>query len=103
MSTPYEHVLDRVDDYLHDVLDPAKVTYVEQHCASCPVCKVALEEARKRLAALESVPPSEASEQLIQATLKKIDTHEQERPRRRRLWLRAVLLPAAAAALVLAV
>ena len=40
-----KHVLDLVDAYLFDVLEPAEVDYVESHCRRCRICKVALEEA----------------------------------------------------------
>jgi hypothetical protein len=78
------HVLEHVDDYLHDVLEPDDAAYVELHCAACSVCKAGLEAARKRLAALETVPACEASEQLIQGTLEKIDRQEENRHRLRR-------------------
>ena len=74
-----DHVIDFVDDYLHDVLDSRDAAYVEQHCEQCRICKVAMEEARRRVAACETVAPSEASGQLIQSTLTRIDTCERQR------------------------
>jgi hypothetical protein len=67
-----DHVVAFVDDYLHDVLDARDAAYVEQHCEACRICKPALEEARKRLAALSTLPALEPSHQLIQATLQRI-------------------------------
>src|SRR5712692_7051389 len=101
MFHEHDHVLEYVDDYLHDALDLADGRYVEEHCETCRICKVALEEARKRYAALETVPACEASEQLVQATMKRIDTHEQSRRllRKRLTW--CVLSAAAAAALII--
>src|SRR5262245_58630202 len=100
MLKPTDHVLDFVDDYLHQALDFADAATLERHCETCPICKVALDEAQKRFTALQAVPPSEASEELIQATLKRIDEHQTWR---RRL-LRRLLWPAlAAAAVVVAV
>jgi type II secretory pathway pseudopilin PulG len=103
MMKPDDHALDFVDDYLHDVLAPADAACVEQHCERCRICKVALEEARKRMAALEGVPSCEASGQLIQATIQTIDVYEQRRrPVRRYLsWL--LVAPVAAAAILAAV
>src|SRR4029077_2700369 len=95
--------LDFVDDYLHDVLAPADAARVEQHCERCRICKVALEEARKRMAAVEAVPPCEASGQLIQATMQKIDVYEHRRRRVRRNLLWVLIAPAAAAAILAAV
>jgi hypothetical protein len=91
-----DHVVAFVDDYLHDVLDPRDALYVEHHCEACRICKPALEEARKRLTALQTLPAVEPSQQLIQATLQRIDTHE-HRNRKVRRWFLAASLPALAA------
>jgi hypothetical protein len=56
-----------------DALDAADAACVERHCDGCRICKTALDEARKRFAALQTLPAIEPSEQLIQATLKRID------------------------------
>ncbi len=79
MYTPDDHVLQYVDAYLHDVLHPSEKRQVAEHCEVCPICRVALDEARKRLEVLESLPPVEASEALIAATRKRI---QQYRPSR---------------------
>jgi hypothetical protein len=99
MLKPNDHVLDYVDDYLHEVLSPADAMYVERHGEQCQICKVALEEARKRFAALENVPTSEASGHLIQATLAKITDHERRRSSRLKL-LRWGLVPTLAASII---
>jgi hypothetical protein len=94
-----DHVLEYVDDYLHELLEVADANYLLQHCGSCRICKVALEEAQKRFAALESVPSCEASGALVQAALARIERHGQQRNR----WqarFRRVLLPAMAAAVI---
>jgi hypothetical protein len=101
MFKPDDHVLDHVDDYLHDVLATDETAFVERHCESCPICKVALEEARKRFATLETLPTCEASEQLVRATLQNIDRHEQRGRRRRKILGFGVLLPLAASILLL--
>src|SRR5206468_4621272 len=54
------HVARHVDDYLHDLLDADTASHVTRHCAECPTCAAALEDAQRRLAALQTVPPSEA-------------------------------------------
>jgi hypothetical protein len=97
MLKPHDHVLDYVDDYLHEVLSAADAAYVERHCEGCRVCKVALEEARKRFTALESLPAREASGTLIQATLERIDRHEQRRRQVRKYVLPTFFLATAAA------
>jgi hypothetical protein len=91
-----DHVVAFVDDYLHDVLEPYDAAYVERHCEECRICKPALEEARKRLAALQTLPAIEPSQQLIQATLQRIDTQDR-RTRKIRRWFLAASLPALAA------
>src|SRR5262245_32409614 len=101
MSQEYVHVLDYVDGYLHGALHGPEAAYVEQHCESCRICKVALEEARKRFAALETLPACEASEQLVQATLKNIDVREQKRKRLRKRLFWGIVPAAAAAALII--
>src|SRR5436190_3661205 len=86
MENSSEHVLDQLDDYVHEVLAPEKAAWVQRHCQDCPGCNSALEEAHKRLVGLQAVPPSEAPERLVQATLARIDAHEVTR-RRLRKWV----------------
>ena len=100
MHHEFDHAIELVDAYLHEALPRYDAAWVERHCESCPVCKVALDEARRRQAALAALPPSEASEQLVQATLKHIDTRDQERQRWRRVMFWRIG-PAVAAAILL--
>lgn len=65
MSPSNDHMLNYVDAYLHDALDPEEASIVERHCAECPICKVALDEARKRFDALQTLPTLEAGEELL--------------------------------------
>ena len=98
-----DHVVAFVDDYLHKALSSMDAVYVERHCDSCRICKLALEDARKRFAALETLPAIEPSEQLIQSTLQRIDVHDR-RTRKVRRWFLGVSLPAvAASALVIGI
>jgi hypothetical protein len=55
MQERFDHVLEYVDDYWHDVLTGAQDAAVESHCERCPICKAALAEAEKRHAALTNV------------------------------------------------
>ncbi len=87
MLKPDDHVLDYVDPYLHDVLSASEGALLERHCEACPICQVALEEGRKRLAAMQSVPVVEASERLIRATEERIAAHRQTRWTPRRVGL----------------
>ena len=96
-----EHVLDFVDDYLHGILSPEDTAAVESHCESCPICQVAMEEAEKRAVAIQSVPATEASDDLIKQTLDSISTKETRRNRNwNRLW-KTVAAVTAASVLVL--
>jgi hypothetical protein len=97
MTPRTEHVIDHVDDYLHDLLDEQNAAHVVRHCTQCATCAAALEEARKRLSALQSVPPSEASGRLVRATIAGIDHYES-----RRRWRRRTVLGGLAAALTTA-
>ena len=97
MLKPNDHVLDYVDGYLHDVLSTADRDRLEQHLESCRICQVALEEARKRLAALQSLSVVEAPEQLLRQTEQRIQQYRAPR------WTagRFSLLAGAAALLIL--
>lgn len=101
MTQPNEHVLDFVDDYLHDALSRLDAVRLEGHCERCRSCQAALEEACRRFSLLPSVPASEASEQLIQSSLRKIDTYERQRLRRRQFVARGLLGIIAASVLLL--
>jgi alpha-2-macroglobulin-like protein len=95
MLKPDDHVLEYVDAYVHDALVLPEKRLVAAHCEACPICRVALGEARKRLQALSSLPTIEAPEALIRATQRRIEQHGAQRAKRLRLWL------AAAAAILL--
>jgi hypothetical protein len=97
MINPNDHVLEYVDAYLHDVLSAPDKERVAAHCQACAICSVALEEAQKRREALESLPPIEAPEALVRATLDRIEQYRTTRSR----WTRAGLLVAEAAVLLL--
>jgi len=85
MSQPEYHLTaDNADAYLHDLCDAGDKALVEQHCAECEPCRTVLEQGRKRLATLTTLPAHEPSEQLIQATLKTVEEHEPRLRRRRR-------------------
>ena len=102
MTSPSNHVLDRVDDYLHDLLFPIEAHSFERHCAACPSCNAALEEARKRLAALQAVPVSEASEEMVQTTMNHIDAYEKRQRKLRRYVVSYILWGIAASVALLA-
>ena len=66
MLDPNDHVLDYVNAYLHKLLTAKDAETLEQHCAACKICQVALGEARRRLrgpadARRWSRPPSRSS------------------------------------------
>lgn len=95
-----EHVLDYVDDYLYDLLSPRDAELLEAHCERCRICKVALEEARKRQAALEALPAVEPGETLVRQTLDRIDTFDARRRRLLRRFVRGLALATAASVLL---
>lgn len=89
MTTSQDHMLQFVDAYLHDALDPTTASKVEEHCATCPICQVALDEARKRYAALKLLPACEAGEELISRTESWLDERIQAHAiASRRKWIR---------------
>ena len=101
MIPPYDHVLDYVDDLLQGSLSAHDANYVNRHCQECPICKVALEEAHKRAAAFTTLPIREASEQVIQRTLQRVDAHERRMRRVRRIAIPSIVGALAASLLLL--
>jgi anti-sigma factor RsiW len=104
MSSANIHVDDLLDDYLHDLLTPQERDRVEGHCARCPECARAMEQARRRLALLQSMPPAEPSAQLVPATVARVESTRQVQTSRRKriLWAAAGALAAAVLLLVAA-
>ncbi|HTU25593.1 MAG TPA: MG2 domain-containing protein, partial [Pirellulales bacterium] len=98
MISPNEHVLEYVDAHVHGALSRDEDKAVAIHCRRCPICKVALEEAEKRLALLESVPPAAVSPELLARAEEQLAARR--RPRFRRSQL--VAFAALAAALLIA-
>jgi hypothetical protein len=101
MTPRTDHVTGLVDDYLHDLLDETDAARVARHCGECAACAVALEEARKRLTALQSLPPSEAPERLVRATVAAVENRVWRWRRVRRYVLGGALAAAAIAAAVI--
>jgi len=98
MINPDDHVLEYVDAYLHDaLLSPRDAEQVAAHCEACPICRVALEEARRRQEVMQSLPPIEAPEALVRAALARVDRHRVSRFK----WVRGGVLVAAAVLLLL--
>ena len=79
---PGGHVAELADDFVHRLLDAGRAAEVERHCAGCPACKAAVDDARRRLDALRAEPPIEASEELVRKTVGAIDAHRKARRRR---------------------
>lgn len=100
MSNGSKHVLSVLDDYVHGVLTPEQAAQVEGHCETCADCRAELEAAERRLREYRSLPPVEASEQLIQDTLRRVDRHDRLRRVRGR-FLMSGLIAAAASVLLL--
>jgi hypothetical protein len=90
------------DAFVHGLLHPIDEAHAKEHCETCLACKLAVEEARKRLALLRATPPTEAPPALIDATLRHIDETTKRRARRNKWTLAVAFGTAAAAVLVLA-
>ena len=54
MSQFHDHVAEIADDFVHRLLDAGRAAEVERHCAGCPACKAAVDDARRRLALLQA-------------------------------------------------
>src|SRR5260370_32426330 len=99
MSDATQHIADLADDFVHGLLPAEKAAVVELHCSECEACRAALEEARRRLAALQAVPPLEPSGQLVANTVQAVAEHDATRRLRvKRVfkWLAAGTAAAAA-------
>src|SRR5262249_53536595 len=93
----------RADAYVHGLLSAAEKNQFEQDLNNDSALRQALEEARRRWSLLAAaLPPVEASEPLVQATLQRIGGHIERRKRWRRRIYVGMMAPLAAAALLLA-
>ncbi len=101
MIKPDENLLDYVDDYVHGLLSVEDAEIVRQFCKTSRLGQVALEEARQRYAAMQSVPPVEASEDLVQKTIRSIEANDNERQQRWWYYRHVVFWAAAAAVLII--
>src|ERR1035437_8971283 len=98
---PDDHVVEWIDDALHGLLSRKERMYVKTHCGQCPICGVAMEEAKKRLAVIRGAPLlHEASADLVHTTIHRVRTMAEKQQRRikRGRWITV----AAAAACLLA-
>ena len=96
-----DHMLEYVDDYLHQALSAQDAAALLRHCQACRICQVAMEEAEARDRALNVFSPVEAPEQLIRATLNGISAYHERGKRVRRIAVGSFLSVSAVAALVL--
>ncbi len=101
MTDDRQHVIDELDAYVHGLLDESEAAHVERHCSECESCHVELEQARRRRALLEEIPMTEASEDLIQQTVGRIDGRLARRKRFRKRYLQTVLGLVAASVLII--
>jgi uncharacterized protein YfaS (alpha-2-macroglobulin family) len=101
MSSSSAHVVDLLDDYMHDLLSPQERDRVDGHCAHCDGCARALKQARHRFAVLRAVPPIEPSANLVQNTLDRIASDRQRRRVRQKRYVWSVVSVLAASLLLL--
>ncbi|MCO6456978.1 MAG: hypothetical protein J5I93_16890 [Pirellulaceae bacterium] len=98
---PQPHVVDLVDDYVHDLLSEAEAERVSAHCQACAACAAALEAARQRLAAMRALPPVEAAQQLVDKTVDRVARRVHRREQVWWWWSRGTALATAATLLIL--
>jgi uncharacterized protein YfaS (alpha-2-macroglobulin family) len=67
-----DHVVQYVDDYLHELLTDEDAAYVQSHVERCAICQVAMDEAQRRTALLRGLPAAEPSAELIRKTLSRV-------------------------------
>src|SRR5687767_7641700 len=101
MSASSNHVHLLVDDYVHELLGPEEAARVDIHCASCPGCMKALDEARRRLTLMQSVPASERPADLPQRTVAQVEAHARRTATLKKRFLLGSVAALAAAVLVL--
>lgn len=101
MISPDENLLDYVDDYVHGLLSADDAETVRQFCETSRLGHVALQEARQRYAALQAVPPVEASEDLIQRTIRSIAADDNDRQQKWWYYRQIVFWATAAAVLII--
>lgn len=95
-----DHVVEFVDDYLHELLSEVDAQYVREHAERCAICQTALEEAKKRLALLRSTPAMESSETLIGRTMERVREQSRRMTTRQLAWRAFAIAMAAAIAIV---
>ncbi|MCA9118214.1 MAG: hypothetical protein KDA79_24245, partial [Planctomycetaceae bacterium] len=86
MTGQSHNPLELIDDYVHGLLTGSELKAVEEFCHSTPEGQAALEQARARQAALQTLPMVEAPESLIQQTLAGISEKTESRRRRIRRY-----------------
>jgi hypothetical protein len=101
MRDPVQFTLEHLDDYLHGLLSEEDARFVEEQCEKSNICRAAVEEAQKRYDALRSIPPSEASEQLIRKTVEGVEMKVTRSRRTWKIFSRTVLAVTAAAVLII--
>lgn len=102
MSTE-NHVTADLDAFVHEVLSPERAAEVAAHCEACTACGKELAAAQSRKDQLLSLPPVEASEELIQKTVSSIDQKETRRANRWKRFGLVVMVTAIAASLMIGV
>ena len=93
---PDDHILELADAYLHEALSPEEARAVERHVKTCRICQTAMEEARRRFEAMHSLPPVEASEQLVQQTIARVENYRPPLRFKMKRWSFAAALVATA-------
>ncbi len=97
-----DHVLELLDGYLYGTLAESEMRRVARHTTDCKICRTAPDEAERCKAAVENIPPSEASEALIRKTLEKVAMASIAREQKWRRFRQVVSLATAAAVLLIA-
>src|SRR3954452_16211921 len=96
------HVVDLLDDFVHDLLGPQEADNVRSHCAGCASCAHALRQARRRLALMNNVTLAEPSADLVQETMAGVEARQKRASLVKRRFVRYSLAALAASVLLLA-
>ena len=101
MLNPKEHVLESLDDYLHDLLSSEDADVVREHCEDCKMCGAGLEEAQQRMDAMKAIPPSEPSERLVSQTLEAVEMKHEKQKSTWKYVTRTAMFATAASVLII--
>lgn len=81
MSESSQHVIEKIDLFLHGLLSSEEAGDVELHCTECPICAVAMREGQRRKEAFASLGEVTVSDELIRQTETRLQDQYREKTR----------------------